>query len=53
MILQVLAEAAGRDVDVRLRAAPGSPAARVLVLAGLADVLAAGTTESVAEPPRG
>ncbi|MCU1668647.1 MAG: multi-sensor signal transduction histidine kinase [Blastococcus sp.] len=41
MVLQVLALAADRGVRLRLRAAPGTPSARVLALAGLGDAVAA------------
>jgi len=37
MVLQVLAEAADRGVTLRVRTAPGTPPARVLALAGLAE----------------
>jgi len=38
MVLQVLAEAAELGITLRLRTVPGTPPARVLALAGLAEV---------------
>ncbi|MGZ4605089.1 MAG: SpoIIE family protein phosphatase [Blastococcus sp.] len=48
MLLQVLARAAERGIAVRLRTVPGTPPARVLALAGLAEVPAG---ESPADRP--
>jgi len=50
MVLQVLGEAADRAVQVRLRAAPGTPTARVLALAGLENVLVREPRVSSSQP---
>jgi anti-anti-sigma regulatory factor len=42
MVLQLRAEAADKGIRLRLHAAPGTPSARVIALAGLGDSFDAG-----------